>query len=283
MSYLAFPTSKTEYGVVEVGNFINVLDGIISIAQDVSPNANVTFYNANISNLLIAANGNIASLIASDANVSGTLVANVGNITTLHTVNANVTGTLVANVGNIVSLDVGNANITENLIGNNGSFSGNLSANGELVVTRVTPTAGNAINISNLISNGYHASFTVTNTGVTYLNAGSGISLSGNTGNITISSFGADLINVIGVTTNYTANLLDEYIGVYSGSAVTITLPTGIDGRVYIIKDEYGQGSGKITIQPQSGQLIDGKINYVIGVPYQSVSSVFRSGNWWII
>lgn len=262
MSYLAIPTSKTEYGVVEIGNFINVVDGIISLAQDVSPNANVTFYNANVSNLL---------------------TANTGNITTLVSSNANVTGTLVANIGNITTLNVGNANITGNLIGNNGSFSGNLTANGELVVTKVTPTASTGINISNLISNGYHASFTVTNTGVTYLNAGDGISLSGNTGNITISSYGADLINVIGVTANYTATVADEYIGVYSANAITVTLPLGVSGRVYTIKDEYGQGSGKITIQPQTGELVDGKINYIISIPNQSVSVVSRASKWWII
>ena len=31
------------------------------------------------------------------------------------------------------------------------------------------------------------------------------------------------------------------------------------------------------------GILIDGKINYVIGVPYQSVSTVYRAGQWRII
>lgn len=98
-----------------------------------------------------------------------------------------------------------------------------------------------------------------------------------------ISSFGADLINVIGVTSNYTAATTDEYIGVSSVAAVTITLPTGVSGRVYTIKDEYGQGSGKITIQPQTGELIDGKPNYVISIPYQSVSCVFRAGKWWMI
>lgn len=241
MSYLASQTSKTEYGVVEVGNYIDVIDGIISIGQDVSPNANVTFYNANVSNLLTANTSNITTLVASSANVTG------------------------------------------NLVGNNGSFLGNLTANGKLVITTITPSAGTGINISNLISNGYNASFTVTNTGVTYLNAGSGISITGNTGNITISSFGADLINVIGVTANYTANISDEYIGVSSANAVTISLPSGANGRVYTVKDEFGQGSGKITIQPQTGELIDGKTTYVISVPYQSISSVFRSGNWWII
>jgi hypothetical protein len=209
MSYLSIPASTTEYGVVEIGNFINVIDGSISIPQSVAPNASVTFANANIS--------------------------------------------------------------------------GNLYASGNLVVTSVMPSAGTGISVDNLISNGYDVSFKVTNTGVTFLSAGSGISLSGNTGNITISSFGADLINVIGVTANYTASLTDEYIGVYSASALTITLPSGVDGRVYTIKDEYGQGSGKITIQPQLGTLIDNKDTYVIGVPYQSVNVVFRSGKWWII
>jgi hypothetical protein len=220
MSYLSIPASTTEYGVVEIGSFINVLDGIISIPQSVDPNANVAFANANI---------------------SGSLFANSANI------------------------------------------SGNLYAAGNLVVTSVVPSAGNGISVDNLISNGYDVIFTVTNTGVTYLNAGSGISLSGNTGNITISSFGADLINVKGVTANYTASLTDEYIGVYSASALTITLPSGVDGRVYTIKDEYGQGSGKITVQPQTGQNIDGKVNYIISIPNQSVSVVYRASGWWII
>lgn len=213
MSYLAEPTSKTSFGVVTVGNYIDVANGVISLSQDLGNTANVTF-----------------------------------------------------------------ANITTGNIG-----AGNVYSNGNLVVTSVTPVAGPAISISNLVSTGQAVSFKVNNTGVHSLVAGAGISLSANVGNIVISSFGADLMNVTGVTTSYTATLSDEYIGVSSANAVTITLPAGIDGRVYYIKDEFGQGSGKITIQPQSGELIDGKINYVISVPYQSVNPVFRSGKWWII
>jgi hypothetical protein len=241
MSYLAPFGSTTDYGVVEIGNNINVSNGIISLSQDVSPNANVTFFNANVSNLL------------------------------------------TANTGNIVVLNANNANVSGNLVGNNGSFSGNLSANGALVVTSVTPSNGAGISLSNVVSNGYAASFTVTNTGVLQLTAGSGISLTANTGNITISSFGADLINVVGISANYTADVMDEYIGVSSANAVTVTLPSGFDGRVYTIKDEYGQGSGKITIAPTGAQKIDNKTNYIISTPYQSVSLVSRAGNWWII
>jgi hypothetical protein len=209
MSYLSSATSKVEYGVVQVGGNIDVTDGVISLAQSIYPNANVTF--------------------------------------------------------------------------NSITVTGNLTSNGAQVITSVTPTAGVGIGLSNVVTSGPHASFTVFNTGVTSLTAGSGITLTGNTGNITISSFGADLINVYGTTTNYTASLTDEYIGVYSASAVTITLPNGLAGRVYTIKDEYGQGSGKITIQPQTGELVDGKLNYVIGVPFQSVSLVFRNGSWRMI
>jgi hypothetical protein len=113
--------------------------------------------------------------------------------------------------------------------------------------------------------------------------AGPGITVSYQPELITVSATGADFINVYGTTTNYTATIDDEYIGVFSSNAVTITLPNGIAGRVYTIKDEYGQGSGKITISPQLGEQIDGKPTYVIGVPYQSVSVVFRAGSWRLI
>jgi hypothetical protein len=234
MSYLSQPTSEFNYGVVQIGSNVLVADGIISIAQDVSPNASVSF----------------------------------------------------------ASIDV----------------AGGIYQDGLLVITSVTPTAGAGITVTEVLTDGPAAAFTinnagvlsvaggvgiavsdstgnvtVTNTGVTRLTAGPGISLSGPTGNITISSTGADLINVYGTTTSYTASLDDEYIGVNSSAAVTITLPAGVDGRVYHIKDERGQGSGKITIQPQIGELIDNANSYVIGIPYQAVSTVFRSGKWWII
>ena len=208
MSYLSGPTTKTEYGVVKVGNFIEVEDGIISLLQDLGPTADVDF---------------------------------------------------------------------------NSVDAGDVFSNGDLVVTSVTPTAGPGIELVDVITTGNAASFTIDNTGVLSLTAGSGISISSSTGNITISATGADLIAVYGTTTSYTATANDEYIGVNSASAVTITLPVGVDGRVYYIKDERGQGSGKITIQPSVGELIDGKTNYVIGIPYQCVSVVFRAGQWRLI
>ena len=203
MAYLAQPTSKTDYGVVGIGSFIDVLEGIISLEQDVSPNASVSF--------------NQVSIGGSD------------------------------------------------------------------VVTSVNPVAGAGISITNLVSIGNTVGFAVSNTGVLSVTAGDGITLSGSTGYITISATGADLIATIGVTGSYTATADDEYIGVFSAAAVTITLPIGVTGRVYIIKDEYGQGSGKITVQPSGLEKIDNANNYIISVPNQSVSVVFRGGQWRII
>jgi hypothetical protein len=203
MAYLAQPTSKIDYGVVGIGSFIDVLEGIISLEQDVSPNASVSF--------------NQVSIGGSD------------------------------------------------------------------VVTSVNPVAGAGISITNLVSIGNTVGFAVSNNGVLSVTAGDGITLSGSTGNITISAFGADLIETIGVTGSYTATADDEYIGVFSAAAVTITLPVGVTGRVYIIKDEYGQGSGKITIKPSGTEQIDNKADYIISVPNQSVSVVFRGGQWRII
>jgi hypothetical protein len=208
MSYLSQPTSTTEYGVIKIGDFIEVTDGVISLLQDVSPTADVIF-------------DTVSAIELYDA--------------------------------------------------------------GDRVVTTVTPSAGSGISLTSVTADGPAASFTVNNTGVLSLTAGAGISINQSTGNITISSYGADLINVYGTTTSYTATLTDEYIGVSSVAAVTITLPTAVEGRVYIIKDEYGQGSGKITIQPQVGEKIDNKTNYIISTPYQSVQVVYRANNWWIM
>lgn len=209
MAYLSSAASTLEYGLVQVGGNINVIDGVISISQDLSPDASVTFFSV-------------------EATTSLTLA-------------------------------------------------------GESVITSINPVAGPGIAVTGVDTIGPDVEFTINNTGVLSLTAGPGISISANTGNITISSYGADLINVYGTTTSYTASITDEYIGVYSAGAVTITLPDGVEGRVYTVKDEYGQGSGKITIQPQAGELIDGKAAYVIGVPYQSINTVFRAGKWWII
>lgn len=259
MSYLTPESSITQYGVVKVGGNINVANGVISIPQNINTNASVIFGNVTDSALT---SGRIT--FAS----TGGLLADSANLTFDPTTNTlSVTNLAVTNNANIV-----NANV-----------SGNLTLNGNSVITSVTPSAGNGISITNLVSNGPDASFTVNNTGVTGLTAGDGITLSGNVGNVTISSSGADLLSTTVVTANYTANANVEYIGVNSANLITITLPTGITGRQYIIKDEYGTGFGTIDVVGTGGQLIDGGSPYSLLIPYSSISVVFRGSEWHVI
>jgi hypothetical protein len=157
-----------------------------------------------------------------------------------------------------------------------------LTLDGKSVITTITPNAGNGISITGLTDVGPDAGFTVNNTGVLSLIAGTGITLSGGTGNITVSATGADFLNTIGVTNNYTATDTDEYIGVNSTSLVTVTLPVGIEGRQYIIKEERGSGTGKVNVQGTSSEKIDGS-SFKQLTANASLTVVFRAGVWRII
>lgn len=113
--------------------------------------------------------------------------------------------------------------------------------------------------------------------------AGPGITVDYAAESITISSLGADLISTVEATGNYTVSINDEYIGVNSTTDCTITLPAGVDGRVYTIKNELDNNTGKIKIESGIAELIDGKTTYEIKLPYQSVNLVFRGSQWRII
>lgn len=154
---------------------------------------------------------------------------------------------------------------------------------GKQVVTSVTPSSGDGILLSSVTTAGPSTTFTIANTGVLSLTAGPGITIDTSTGNITISATGADLVAVKTVTADYTATADDEYIGVDSKSAVQISLPAGINGRRYTIADEHGKNLGKITISANNTEKINNNSNFVISVPYQSVTVVFNSGDWHII
>ena len=121
------------------------------------------------------------------------------------------------------------------------------------------------------------------NDGVIYLNftAGDGIKIANTQGEIIISSEGPNLISVYGTNTNYTATANDDYIGVNSANVTTITLPAGVDGRVYTIKNEANYG--KVKVQPSNSEKIDNGAIYWANIAYQSVTCVFRAGQWRII
>ena len=63
MSYLAEPTSKLNYGIVQIGNFIEVDDaGIISLQQDVSPTADVAFNSVDAGDITVGGSNVVTSV-----------------------------------------------------------------------------------------------------------------------------------------------------------------------------------------------------------------------------
>lgn len=62
-----------------------------------------------------------------------------------------------------------------------------------------------------------------------------------------------NFVNVKLTSSNYTATATDLYIGATDDN-ITITLPTGIVGRVYYVKNQV---SGNIKVQGTGGQTID--------------------------
>jgi hypothetical protein len=92
-------------------------------------------------------------------------------------------------------------------------------------------------------------------------------------------------VTVTDVTTpTYTALATDYFLCVDTATApVTITLPTGILGTVYIIKDCSGDAAtNPITIQGTGGELVDGSVG-TVNTPYGSVSLIFNGTEWSIV
>jgi hypothetical protein len=99
------------------------------------------------------------------------------------------------------------------------------------------------------------------------ITAGGVLSTSGGSGTM----FG----NVTQTAINYTATADDYYIGA-TAHPITITLPAGILGRIYVIKN---QSVGNITLTGTGGQTIDASVSKVIGAE-DYVTVIFNGTRW---
>ena len=95
----------------------------------------------------------------------------------------------------------------------------------------------------------------------------------------------AGLVGIVPVTqvttSTFTASSTDYFLCVDVSSTTTITLPIGILGTVYIVKDCSGSAPlNPITVQGTSGQLIDGSLTATINSSYGSVTFVFNGTEW---
>lgn len=92
-------------------------------------------------------------------------------------------------------------------------------------------------------------------------------------------------VTVTNVTTpTYTALPTDYFLCVDTATnAVTITLPTGVLGTVYIVKDCSGDAAtNPITVDGTGGQLVDGS-SATINSPYGAIQLIFNGAEWSIV
>lgn len=114
---------------------------------------------------------------------------------------------------------------------------------------------------------------TTSNLGVVQIGSGLSITPAG----VLSATGGNSLISVKLTTTNYTATATDYYIGA-NKKDITITLPLGIVGKVYIVKNQV-EGSIKVK---GTGQNIDSSGDKTLGTN-ESIIVVFDGARWNII
>jgi hypothetical protein len=87
-----------------------------------------------------------------------------------------------------------------------------------------------------------------------------------------------DFLNIIYPAVNYTATDVDQYIGA-TVSGIIITLPIGILGRIYQIKN---QSIGDIQIQGTGGELVEGSASKTLRTN-SGITVVFDGTTWKIL
>jgi hypothetical protein len=116
---------------------------------------------------------------------------------------------------------------------------------------------------------------TTTSPGV--VQVGSGLSITPS-GILSATGGSSSFINVTLTSVNYTATATDYYIGA-TKKDIDITLPLGITGKVYVIKNQV---SGNIKVKATGGQKIDTSSDKTLGSE-DSLVVVFDGTRWNVI
>ena len=116
---------------------------------------------------------------------------------------------------------------------------------------------------------------TTTNLGV--VQVGNGLSITP-AGILSATASGTDIINVTLTAVDYTALLTDYYIGA-TKKDIEITLPLGVAGKVYVIKN---QAAGNIKVEGTAGQKLDTASSKTLGSE-SAIICVFDGTRWNII
>lgn len=116
-----------------------------------------------------------------------------------------------------------------------------------------------------------------TTTGPGVVQVGSGLSITPS-GILSVTGSSSSLLNVKLTSTDYTATAADYYIGA-TKKEIDITLPLGVTGKVYIIKNQV---SGNIKVKASGSQKIDTASDKTLGSD-NSIVVVFDGTRWNVI
>lgn len=118
---------------------------------------------------------------------------------------------------------------------------------------------------------------TATTTSRGVVQVGSGLSITP-AGVLSATGGSSSLINVSLVSVDYTATINNYYIGA-TKSGITITLPLGVAGKVFIIKNQV---SGNIRVEGSGGETLDSSSFKTLGSD-ASLIAVFDGFRWNLI
>jgi hypothetical protein len=81
----------------------------------------------------------------------------------------------------------------------------------------------------------------------------------------------------------YTPDATEYFLGVIYDGTVTITLPAGTLGKVYVVKDAVGDANANPITVTTTGSTIDGQANYVMNTPWGSISLIYNGIEWNVV
>jgi hypothetical protein len=81
----------------------------------------------------------------------------------------------------------------------------------------------------------------------------------------------------------YTATADEYFLGVIFNGVVTITLPAGTLGKVFVVKDSVGDANTNPITIDTTGSSIDGQPNYVINLDWGSIGLVYNGIEWNVV
>lgn len=238
--YTAFNKAKTNFATL-FGNAspYNTFTGNTGITVNANStsgvlditNSGVTYLQAGTGITLSGNTGNITISSTGGGGGGGGTVTSVG-VTAASPTRLTVLGSPIVSSGNI-TLDLAATGVTPGsytyptiTVDNYGRVTSISNAASVGTVTGVVATPGFGIQISSSGNANINPSFTITNTGVTRLSAGTGISLSGSSGNVTISTVtGAGTVTSVGVSST---SLTVSGSPVVAAGTITIELPANI-------------------------------------------------------